>query len=278
MGLVQFGEQGPPGVSSLGGADLPATPGTIGQVLARVAGLGPARLPATAWVTIAGGGAFGGVSVPIVAGDVLLTGPQSVADLISLTGTPAGSFTVTLDAAAARDPGVPIKVRNLTGHDQYFADRNGSVWIIAPGSTLLLEWITGANPTLNAVSVQAVGGVLVDSGSIPAAGRVLASDGGGNGGWRDPAPLAWTWASLAVTDAVNTPGAPANACAVLRCTGAIVADHDLVLPLVRRAVIITNATTGGHNVNVRGATGTGALCPPGLSIAFCDGVNFTLTP
>jgi hypothetical protein len=50
MPLIQFGEQGPPGVSTLGGADLPATAGTIGQVLARVAGLGPNQLPATQWV------------------------------------------------------------------------------------------------------------------------------------------------------------------------------------------------------------------------------------
>lgn len=54
---VQFGFQGPPGVSTIGGADLPATPGTIGQVLARVAGLGPAHLPATQWVALSGAGA-----------------------------------------------------------------------------------------------------------------------------------------------------------------------------------------------------------------------------
>lgn len=221
-------------------------------------------------------------SATIATVDVTLTAQQSTVDEIVLGGSPAASHTVTIDAAATRPLGTPLKVRNLTGHDQYFADRNGSVWIIAPASTLVLEWITGANPTLNPVSVQMVGGVLLDTGSVPTADSVLFGDKFGNGGWRDAVPIAWTWLKQPMTDADQTPGSPNNRAAVFYCSGAITADRKLILPLVRRVLIVINATTGAHNVNVIGATGTGALCTPGgaggPSIVFCDGVNFTLTP
>ena len=79
--IINFGTPGPPGITNLGGADLPVTVGATGQILVRVAGVGPQGLPATAWATPASGGGGGFTA----AGD--LSGTSSTQTVVSATGT-----------------------------------------------------------------------------------------------------------------------------------------------------------------------------------------------
>jgi hypothetical protein len=62
--------------------------------------------------------------------------------------------------------------------------------------------------------------------------------------------------------------------AALRLTGALTATRSLIVPTVQKTYFITNATTGGQNVTVRTASGTGISVPNGKAMALLvDGTN-----
>ena len=71
----------------------------------------------------------------------------------------------------------------------------------------------------------------------------------------------------------------------IRCTGALTADRNLVLPLTNGLTspvvntgfgyMIHNVTTGGHNINVIGTSGAGVLVAAGQPVwVYTDGTNW----
>jgi hypothetical protein len=62
---------------------------------------------------------------------------------------------------------------------------------------------------------------------------------------------------------------------VFKCTGADTADRNLVVPTNTKLYVVENATTGGHNIIVKTASGTGVTIGPsaGFVIVYCDGTN-----
>jgi hypothetical protein len=60
-----------------------------------------------------------------------------------------------------------------------------------------------------------------------------------------------------------------------KCTGADTADRNLVVPTNTKLYVVENATTGGHNIVVKTAAGTGVTVGPaaGFVILYCDGTN-----
>lgn len=62
---------------------------------------------------------------------------------------------------------------------------------------------------------------------------------------------------------------------VLKVSGTIGAQRNLVLPLVRRMWFIYNGTSGGFGIQAIGASGTGVVIANAKAAAvFCDGTNF----
>lgn len=60
-------------------------------------------------------------------------------------------------------------------------------------------------------------------------------------------------------------------------TGALTADFVANVPAVKKLTIVSNSTTGGHDVTVQIAGGTGVTLHPGQQkIVFADGVNVNL--
>jgi hypothetical protein len=62
---------------------------------------------------------------------------------------------------------------------------------------------------------------------------------------------------------------------VLIATGALSADHSLIVPNNQKPYVLANQTTGGHSVIIKTAAGTGISVAPDGSyrLVFCDGVN-----
>jgi hypothetical protein len=107
-----------------------------------------------------------------------------------------------------------------------------------------------------------------------------------SGGWNAPGELVWpcdedpsanptAWATVAMADAAQVlPGSAFNA-TTIECTGALTADRNLQLPRRKgKVVTINNKTTGAHNVQAIGASGTGVNCAAGISRVYFDGTNF----
>lgn len=62
--------------------------------------------------------------------------------------------------------------------------------------------------------------------------------------------------------------------AVVIFTGAITADRNVIVPTSNKVYIARNATTGGFNVIIKTAAGTGVTLAPGTSqLVYCDGTN-----
>jgi hypothetical protein len=63
--------------------------------------------------------------------------------------------------------------------------------------------------------------------------------------------------------------------AVLVVTGANNAVRDLIPPVVEKLYTIVNNTTGGYDIRVIGASGTGVNIPNGATcLVYCNGTNF----
>lgn len=88
----------------------------------------------------------------------------------------------------------------------------------------------------------------------------------------------------AMTDELSVPMADTNQTLstaqalghlVFVATGALTADRNLVVPTNRKLYVLSNATTGGHNVTLTTAAGTGVAvaAADGYRFAYCDGVN-----
>jgi hypothetical protein len=62
---------------------------------------------------------------------------------------------------------------------------------------------------------------------------------------------------------------------VLRFTGALTADRNMTLPLTADALwFVRNATSGGHGLVMKGATGATVTVANGkFAIIYCDGVD-----
>jgi hypothetical protein len=71
---------------------------------------------------------------------------------------------------------------------------------------------------------------------------------------------------------------PADAvrCKLLRLTGTLAADAEVVVPSNKKPYFLHNATTGGFAVTVRTAAGAGVTVgasPDDTAVAFCDGTD-----
>ncbi len=63
--------------------------------------------------------------------------------------------------------------------------------------------------------------------------------------------------------------------AVLVVSGTNNAVRDVIPPLVEKLYTVVNNTSGGYDIRVIGATGTGVLIPNGYTtLIYCDGINF----
>lgn len=63
--------------------------------------------------------------------------------------------------------------------------------------------------------------------------------------------------------------------AVLVVTGANTAIRNVIPPVVKKLYTVVNNTSGGYDIRIIGATGTGVLVPNGYTVlVYCDGVNF----
>ena len=62
--------------------------------------------------------------------------------------------------------------------------------------------------------------------------------------------------------------------AVVRFTGALTAQRNIIVPSSSKTYIIRNNTTGGFGLNIKTAAGTGVVVPAGQAmLVYCDGVN-----
>ena len=86
--------------------------------------------------------------------------------------------------------------------------------------------------------------------------------------------------SIAMSDADYTlltgNGVPDEArAAVVVMTGILTAQRNVIAPAVSKVYIFRNNTTGGQNLVLKTAAGTGVTIPPGRSsLVYCDGTNF----
>lgn len=63
--------------------------------------------------------------------------------------------------------------------------------------------------------------------------------------------------------------------AVLVLGGVLTATRNVIAPSVNKVYVVRNSTTGGQNIVLKTASGTGVTIPPGRSsLVFCDGTNF----
>jgi hypothetical protein len=70
--------------------------------------------------------------------------------------------------------------------------------------------------------------------------------------------------------------AAALSCKMLRLTGTLAADAEVVVPNNRKPYLVHNATAGGFAVTVKTAAGTGIVVDSGLhdtAIVYCDGTD-----
>lgn len=88
--------------------------------------------------------------------------------------------------------------------------------------------------------------------------------------------LSGEFLSKAMTDANQTLSAVEAQAVLIRCTGALTAQRNLVVPTTVRSYAIDNSTSGGFGVQVIGATGTGTVVAAGKKATVChDGTNVT---
>ena len=82
-------------------------------------------------------------------------------------------------------------------------------------------------------------------------------------------------ADVATTTLTIASGATDQArAAVLRLTGSLTAQRDVVCPSVSKTYFVRNNTTGGFGVRVKTAAGTGVVVPNGgTALLYCDGTN-----
>lgn len=83
-------------------------------------------------------------------------------------------------------------------------------------------------------------------------------------------------ASISMTDANYTlTSAQALGNLAIVMTGTITAARNLIVPASRKPYLVSNQTTGGFNLTVKTASGTGIAVAPGTNYAmlYCDGTN-----
>lgn len=84
-------------------------------------------------------------------------------------------------------------------------------------------------------------------------------------------------ASFALTDAATalTLATFQMASLVLKLTGTLTANRNVIVPASARLFAILNASTGGHSVTVKTASGTGiaVFAANGYVLLYCDGTN-----
>jgi hypothetical protein len=80
---------------------------------------------------------------------------------------------------------------------------------------------------------------------------------------------------VAMADANQTlTDAQYNGYGIYRCTGALTAQKNLVVPTRQKRSIVVNDTTGGYGVQVKTASGTGVVVPAGeTTTVYSDGTN-----
>jgi hypothetical protein len=65
-----------------------------------------------------------------------------------------------------------------------------------------------------------------------------------------------------------------NGYGIYRCTGALTAQKDLIVPTRQKRSVVINDTSGGYGVQVKTASGTGVVVPAGESTSvYSDGTN-----
>ena len=134
------------------------------------------------------------------------------------------------------------------------------------GSATLLRSCTSC--TLTAVS----GTVSAVEGAACSDNRVLHSTL--NGIEYTQALLSGEFLSKAMADANQTLSAVEAEAIAIRCTGALTAQRNLVVPTTVRSYNVDNSTTGGFGVQVIGASGTGTVVANGKkAFVLHDGTN-----
>jgi hypothetical protein len=87
-------------------------------------------------------------------------------------------------------------------------------------------------------------------------------------------PVATARLQLAMTDANTTLNAAQARCRILRFTGTLTAQRNIVVPLAEQEWIVQNNTTGGFGLQFIGATGTGVVVAAARhAIVYSDGTN-----
>jgi hypothetical protein len=87
-------------------------------------------------------------------------------------------------------------------------------------------------------------------------------------------PVATARLQLAMTDANTTLNAVQARCRILRFTGTLTAQRNIVVPLAEQEWIVQNNTTGGFGLQFIGATGTGVVVAAARhAIVYSDGTN-----
>src|SRR5690242_16035616 len=85
--------------------------------------------------------------------------------------------------------------------------------------------------------------------------------------------------SVAMTDAdytfTDVTGSPILSNAAYKMTGTLTANRNVIVPAVPRQYLFRNATTNGHSITVKTASGTGVTLPvsTGYQFLYCDGTN-----
>jgi hypothetical protein len=81
---------------------------------------------------------------------------------------------------------------------------------------------------------------------------------------------------VSVGGTITVDPAAALQCKMLRLTGTLAADADVVVPENRKPYLVHNATAGGFAVTIRTAAGTGVAVDSSLhdtAIVYCDGTD-----
>jgi hypothetical protein len=87
-------------------------------------------------------------------------------------------------------------------------------------------------------------------------------------------PVATARLQLAMTDANATLNAAQARCRILRFTGTLTAQRNIVVPLPEQEWIVSNNTTGGFGLQFIGPTGTGVVVAAARhAIVYSDGTN-----
>ena len=88
-------------------------------------------------------------------------------------------------------------------------------------------------------------------------------------------------ATIAMADANQTlttvnGASDESRCIIIKCTGALTAQRNVVVPAVGKMYVVVNSTTGGFGIQVK-TTGTGVVVPASSNgLVVCDGTNVVL--